>query len=85
MPRKKIVTGTPWELIVDYSRAVRMGSMVYVSGTTTTNESGKIVGNEDTYARKVQALRNIEAVLRSAGTSLSNVVRTRMYATNIDE
>jgi len=82
--RNKMFSGTPWEPVIGYARAVQVGETVYVSGTTGTDPSGKVLAPGDAYAQTVQTIRNIENALKRLGLGLEHVVRTRIYLTQID-
>lgn len=85
MNRENYSSGTKWESIVGYSRAVKINNIIYISGTTATNEQGEIVGVNDPYEQTVQVIKNIENALKHFNASLSDVVRTRMFVKNIDQ
>ena len=82
-PRERISSGAKWEPIVGYSRAVKVGNRIYVTGTTATNDAGEIVGEDNAYEQTAQCIRNIEKALRRLGVTLAHVVRTRMFVTDI--
>jgi len=83
--RKNFGSGTKWEPIIGYSRAVRMGNLVFISGTTASDKTGRLIGIGDSYAQTIQVIRNIESALKMAGAELKDVVRTRIFVKNIEE